>query len=155
MLSRKNGFIRNINRDGKECTVVSREIVKPDGSIGAEYIVRTGADDEHFENMMDEEKSKVLAWLRANALPPEEGKHSRPHLSYGMKKVLERRTNVFLTNNQFKEVMLCLGFYPKKVDEQNWSYDLHRKSPIFKEQSDHRTGLYIPECWMDYHRRQR
>lgn len=110
--------------------------------------IHSKGEDYHFSDLMAEEQSKALAWLRAN-ISPRKTPNLR-HTSYGMKHVLEDRTKIYMTNTQFKELMLLCGYYPVEVNELNWCYCLSNKSPIFKRQKDDKFGLLIPEYVMDY-----
>ena len=110
--------------------------------------VHSRDDDYHFADLMDEEKEKALAWIRANVFPRKTPLER--YTSYGMKHVLVRRTNIYMTNNQFKEAMLLFGFYPVRVDELNWHYCVSKRSPIFQYQPDGFSGLLLPECVMEY-----
>ena len=107
-----------------------------------------GADNAHFNEMSPVVQEKVLTWIRANIFP-----RKTPLLnssSYGMKHVLQDRTNIYMTNNQFKEAMLLCDFFPVHKEELNWHYCISKKSPIFVEQEDHKRGLFMPECVMEY-----
>ena len=42
--------------------------------------------------------------------------------SYGMKHILHDDTEVYLTNNQFKDAMLLAGYKPVDPNELNWRY---------------------------------
>jgi hypothetical protein len=138
-------FYEHLNRKGYQSWITS-----PDGS-GKDVcgvVVHSKDEDNHFCDLSETEQKKALTWIRANVIPrdtPLDG-----HTSYGMKHVLEDRTNIYMTNNQFKEAMLLCGFYPVEIDELNWRYCISRKSPIFKRQEDGRDGLLMPECVMEY-----
>ena len=42
--------------------------------------------------------------------------------SYSLKHLLERETDLYLTNNQFKDAMLLAGFEPIDPNELNWRF---------------------------------
>ncbi len=105
-------------------------------------------ESHHFDELSEAEQEKVMAWIKANVLPKETPLNG--HTSYGMKHVLQHRTNIYVTNNQFKEAMLLCDFYPVCIDELNWRYSISKASPIFQIQEDGRCGLMIPDCVMDY-----
>lgn len=44
--------------------------------------------------------------------------------SYGLKHLLEHDLGIYLTNNQFKHLLLMNGYSPLSVDEFNWKYNL-------------------------------
>ena len=51
--------------------------------------------------------------------------------SYGLKHMLERDTDIYMTNNQFKDAMLACSFLPVNERELNWHYCISRRSPAF------------------------
>ena len=118
-----------------------------DGSI-LSVKVHTCDEDHHFADLAVDEQTKVLDWIRANVFPRKTPLERST--SYGIKHTLARRTNIYVSNNQFKEAMLLCGFYPIEVDEQNWRYCISKNSPIFQTQIDGHTGLLIPNCVMEY-----
>ena len=138
-------FFEALDKPGFESWITS-----PDGS-GKEIrgvMVHSKDEDQHFRDLTVSEQEKALAWIRDNVYP-----RITPllcHTSYGMKHVLERRTNIYMTNNQFKEAMLLCDFYPVEVDILNWNYCVSQKSPIFQYQKDGRCGLLLPHCVMEY-----
>lgn len=111
-------------------------------------LVHSKDEDNHFSELSEAEQEKALAWIRANIFPRLTPLKRRT--SYGMKHTLERRTRIYMTNNQFKEAMLLCGFYPAQTDALNWWYCLSKKSPVFVRQEDGQDGLLIPECVMKY-----
>lgn len=104
-----------------------------------EFKVETGNDKSHFSDLSAEEQNLALTWLEWNIY----GAHNvlRGHTSYGMKHVLESRTNIYMTNNQFKEAMLKLWHFPHDVNTLNWEFSIKKGSPIFKLQIDKKYGL--------------
>lgn len=122
---------------GTECTVTG--ILDEEGCL--RYLAETDQDTDHFGSMDSEEQVKVLAWIRLNCML---GNHTCGCSSYGMKHILEHRTGIYMTNNQFKEAMMLLGFYPEEVNERNWSFYLSGNSPVLKTQKDGRRGLPLP-----------
>ncbi len=141
----KERFYEEVDRAGFESWVTAFR--SEDGDILA-IEVHSKGEDHHFNELSEAEQEKALAWIRANVSPRETLLNG--HTSYGMKHVLEHRTRIYMTNNQFKEAMLLCGFYPVTVDELNWHYCISQKSPIFQRQEDGRDGLLIPECVMEY-----
>lgn len=141
----KERFYEEIDRRGFESWITTKRDV--DGkAIGVE--VHSKDDSHHFKELSEAEQDKVLGWIKANVFPRQTPLYG--HTSYGMKHVLQHRTNIYVTNNQFKEAMLLCGFYPVEVDVLNWNYSISKKSPIFKLQEDCRCGLRIPACVMEY-----
>ncbi len=137
-------FLDRIDKPGFECTVHYGK----DASGRMSFTVETGKDTEHFRDLTVEEQRKALAWLSYNLIPSE--KPLSGHTSYGMKDYLESRTNIYMTNNQFKEAMLLSGFLPVEADEKNWRFYVLRSSPMFVKQTDGRYGLPMLGDPMDY-----
>ena len=48
--------------------------------------------------------------------------------SYGLKHMLENDLGIYMTNNQFKDLMLECGFEPVKETDLNWNYHIDRRS---------------------------
>lgn len=138
-------FWEEVDRPGFESHVTTVR----DGN-GDVIAVEVHSKDEsrHFNELSEDEQDKVLAWIKANVKPRQTPLKYRT--SYGMKHVLERRTNIYMTNNQFKEAMLRCGFYPVQIDALNWWYSISKASPIFRVQDDGHQGILIPECVMVY-----
>lgn len=108
-------------------------------NLEIESVADDGAvDDWHFAAMAPEERETVLNWLYWNLIPSEKTTIGN---SYGMKHVLQDRTRIYMTNNQFKEAMLQAGYYPKNPTALNWTFHLKRESPIFQHFRDGRTGI--------------
>lgn len=139
-------FFCRIDKEGAACTV--RRTRDANGETG--FLVETGNDREHFSQLSEEEQSKALKWIGFNVIPAE--KVLDGHTSYGMKHILESRTNIYMTNNQFKEAMLRCGFFPADAGELNWHFYIRKSSPIFKAQTDGRDGLPMLGEPVDYHR---
>ena len=137
-------FMNSLGKQGCICTV--NEKYSAEGK--AVYSVETKQDTAHFCNLTKEEQEMVLTWLHYNVLPAKKPLYG--HTSYGMKHTLETRTNIYLTNNQFKEAMLACGFYPVETDQLNWNFYVKKSSPIFRDQVDGRTGLPMMGGPMDY-----
>ena len=53
--------------------------------------------------------------------------------SYGLKHILQSDTGVYLTNNQFKHLMLLQGFNPVDEKELNWRFHISKRSPALKK----------------------
>ena len=130
--------------EGRICTVTRKR--SPEGT--SEYCVETGDDKSHFRDLTAEEQKKVLTWLYYNVLPAKAVLYG--HTSYGMKHLLEDRTKIYMTNNQFKEAMLLCGFFPAVMDELNWNFRIRKSSPIFQRQVDGKQGLPMMGDPMDY-----
>lgn len=103
--------------------------------------VKTPDDDRHFTDIAEEIQQIVLEWIYWNMLPSKSV--YKFSTSYGMKHVLQGRTKIYLSNNQFKEAMLMKRFWPVDPFAINWSYRLKASSPVFKDQADGHPGLPV------------
>lgn len=95
------------------------------------YTNENGWEDKDLINELTVEKQKmVLTWIR-NGIKPRKTMNLR-HSSYGLKHILQNDTEVYLTNNQFKDAMMICGFDPIDPNELNWHYCISEKSTAFK-----------------------
>lgn len=139
-------FLENVGREGYVCTVTYMK----DGSNRNRFECVTENDTEHFRDLSEEEQRIALRWLRYNIFPSPTDTPFEDWSSYGMKHVLEGRTNIYMTNNQFKEAMLLCGFFPADTDELNWHFCIKERSPIFVVQADKMPGLPMLGDPMNY-----
>ena len=140
-------FFDSLGKKGCFCTVNEKHSAQGK----TVYLVESKEDKAHFCNLTKEEQEMVLTWIRYNVLPAKKPLYG--HTSYGMKHTLDIRTNIYLTNSQFKEAMLLCGFYPVETDIDNWNFYVKKSSPIFQYQADGRTGLPMMGGPMDYRNR--
>lgn len=85
----------------------------------------------------DEKKDKCIAWVHEFMV--ERKTPNRYHTSYGLKHLLERDTGIYMTNNQFKSLMLKCGHYPVSDIELNWTYRISEK-PLTRREKERREG---------------
>lgn len=143
-----SGYYRTspyVNKKGKVCSIMEETEDKK-----MIFRVYTENDSMHLSDLSKEERRKVLTWLYYNVIPAERVLVGKT--SYGMKHILQERTNIYLSNNQFKEAMVRLGHFPYEVDTLNWRFFIRKTSPMFKEQVDGKCGLPMmgyPESWTD------
>ena len=74
-------------------------------------------------------QEEVFKWIKENILPRDTV--NPRHTSYGIKHILERDTEIYLTNNEFKDAMMMCGYMPSDENELNWTYCISEKSPAF------------------------
>lgn len=86
-------------------------------------------DDDLITSHPQEEIDVVMNWITENISPRKTPMTDRT--SYGIKHLLERDTHIYLTNNEFKDVMFMAGYPPVDSDELNWCYRISDKSPAF------------------------
>lgn len=137
-------FMNSIGKEGRICKVNHKYSAEGKDV----FSVETGEDKEHFCELTAEERDKVLTWLYYNVLPAKTPLYG--YTSYGMKHLLEDRTRIYMTNNQFKEAMLYSGFLPANPDVLNWNFYIRKSSPIFCFQADGKQGLPMMGEPMDY-----
>lgn len=103
---------------------------------------RDSWDKAHFRDLKPEDQALAKAWIKYNIIPRKTRLCN--HTSYGMKHILEDRTKIYMTNNQFKELMLDCGFNPyDPADNANWEFYISKQSPIFQRQTDGKLGLPV------------
>lgn len=73
---------------------------------------------------------KAIEWCQENFIRGEEA--CNQYTSFEFKKVLEKRQRLFLTNGQFKAVMLYAGFEPLNMEALNWTFKIDKTSPVLK-----------------------
>ena len=86
-------------------------------------------DNSLITSHPQEEIDTVMGWIAESITPrktPLDG-----HTSYGIKHLLEHDTQIYLTNNEFKDAMLQAGYKPVNPNELNWHYRISKKSKAF------------------------
>ncbi len=97
---------------------------------GRPYSVENGYVDKGLiTDQPYEVRMEVFKWIKENILPRDTVNDR--HTSYGIKHILERDTEIYLTNNEFKDAMMMCGYYPADENELNWTYCISEKSPAF------------------------
>lgn len=77
-------------------------------------------DNALFTDLTEEQQEKCRQWVLCFCVPAVA--FTDKVTSYGMKHILESCTGIYMTNNQFKDLMLQMGFYPKYKEELNWNF---------------------------------
>lgn len=85
-------------------------------------------DDGLITSHTDEEIKIVRKWIRDNIIPAK--KILQDRTSYGLKHLLEHDTDIYLTNNEFKDAMLFEGYIPQNPNALNWKYRIRLKRDI-------------------------
>lgn len=106
------------------------------------YLV-DGIDDDkhHLYELPLEIQNIILDWVFWNYFPAQ--KLYRYKGSQQLKHVLGKRTQLYISNNQFKEAMLMNGFWPRDPSEVNWVFYIQAGSPGIKNQADGYPGIPI------------
>ena len=87
-----------------------RPYTNENGSVDAALITDHSPEDQKV----------VMDWIQANFRPSR--KILRCHTSYGLKHILHHDTDLYVTNNEFKDAMLMAGYQPLDPRELNWRY---------------------------------
>ena len=97
---------------------------------GRPYSNKNGyIDDSLITSHPQEEIDTVMNWIAENISARKTPLYG--HTSYGIKHLLERDTQIYLTNNEFKDAKLQAGYKPVDPDELNWCYCISKKSKAF------------------------
>lgn len=105
---------------------------------GRPYTNENGSvDDELLSDIPEDHQEVVLLWIRDNIIPIKSGNFR--HSSYGIKHILHHDTNIYLTNNQFKDAMMQCGHNPVDPDKLNWNFRISEMSPAFTPIKKRRT----------------
>lgn len=100
---------------------------------GRPYTNENGHEDAGLiTDHPQEEQNIVMNWIRENIFPRKTVNFERT--SYGVKHLLQWDTNIYLTNNEFKDAMMICGFEPVNPNKLNWMYRISEKSPAFKKE---------------------
>ena len=85
----------------------------------------TGGDYGLFTDLPVNEQKLCCEWVNKYCIPS--ATYHRYRTSYGMQHSLENCTGIYMTNNQFKDLMLIKGFEPKNPRCLNWSFKVRNK----------------------------
>lgn len=85
-------------------------------------------DTSLITDRSEETQETVFKWISENLIP---GKSKYGGSSYNLKHILQTDTNIYLTDNEFKDAMLLSGYQPIDSHEFSWHYRLSAKSPAF------------------------
>lgn len=92
-------------------------------------------DNELLTNLPYEDQIKCIQWVYRNLVPGLE--IDKSHNSYGLKHGLEHDIKIYLTNNQFKDLMIRCGYKYLDANELNWHFNIDvRESRLFNRRVD-------------------
>lgn len=140
MLATKEEFIEYISRMknvadnyGKSLFFCVASCITPDDDCASVGMLPTdGAlDDALFTDLSAEDQKAALAWFNEHIAPIKSPNYR--HSSYGLKHMLEKETSVYMTNNQFKHMMLMNGYKPKDHNDLNWHFCISEKKLVGKK----------------------
>lgn len=75
---------------------------------------------ERFHSIPLQAQAECIKWCKTY-LKPTKCANNR-HTSYGLKHMLQRDTGIYITNDQFKDLMLTLGYKPVDSSQFNWTF---------------------------------
>ena len=87
-----------------------------------------------YASLSKEELLKAVNWCKNNFISG--ANQLKDYTSYGLKHVLEEDINLYLSNGQFKAVMLLAGFKTTNVENLNWTFNILKSSPAFKKEEE-------------------
>lgn len=103
------------------------------------FLTETGRDRAHFHELPRPAQELVLRWLRWNLV--EVPDINRRHNSGEINHILYERTGQKLTENEFREAMMHIGFFPERTEKREWYFFVDEHSPAFAIQRDGKRGL--------------
>ena len=83
-------------------------------------IEENGKSWSGFSTLSPEKQKLAKRWVEKVCKPAVA--LNKNHTSYGLKHILEGCIGVYMTNNQFKDMMLICGFKPKYEQDLNWNF---------------------------------
>ena len=89
--------------------------------ITADKHAWTEGDEALFSEVNPEDQKLARLWVNWNLYPM---KSWSRRTSYGLKHMLQRDTHIYLTNNQFKDLMLSCGYRVKNPKDINWCFNV-------------------------------
>ena len=92
---------------------------------GHSYEIVNGEPMSDFSALDPDEQETAKRWIKKVCKPAVA--LNKYHTSYGLKHILEGCTGVYMTNNQFKDLMLICGFKPKYEHELNWIFYIQER----------------------------
>ena len=87
-----------------------------------------GNEPEDYLTLTEEEKAICALWICERLEPPKRKPRACNRLnSYGLKHYLERETDLYVTNGQFKGAMSAAGYEAFDTEDINWTYEVQIK----------------------------
>ena len=81
-----------------------------------------GNAPEHYEELTTEERERMTLWIHERLYPDDRVRAFNRLNSYGLKHLMERETDLYVTNGQFKGGMAAAGYEAFETDDINWEY---------------------------------
>lgn len=104
----------------------------------------TENDEALFDEVNENDRQIAMYWVKWNMWPR---KTFNPYRSsYGLKHILEEDTGIYLTNNQFKDLMLQCGYHALNPNALNWCFNVSlSKGTKLRENGEYPKYLYRTE----------
>ena len=100
----------------------------------------TEKDEALFSDVRPEDRELALLWVKWNLWPR---KTCSKVSSYRLKHLLERDTHIYLTNNQFKDLMLLCGYRVHNPLTLNWCFYAEVSKGAIHRNSDGSYPQYL------------
>lgn len=97
--------------------------------FGSPDSAQRGEDAALMSDLPKDKQKHVEDWILYNIEPIKTP--NRKHSSYHIKHILERDIGIYLTNNQFKDAMMNMGYSPVNVSDLNWYFCISERSHAF------------------------
>ncbi len=119
----RDGIKYNINKMKEDCL-----IRRVGNSVSGQYVIVNDLDRPAYFHVLDADiKVKIVRWCQTQFVATKT--FNKAYTSYGLKHILERQDNTYLTNGQFKAAMLLAGFLCEDINELNWHFNISKRSP--------------------------
>lgn len=97
-------------------------------------------DDGLITDLPENVQRAVYEWIETYLEP--RARTDYTHTSYGLKHILQHKTGIYLTNNEFKDAMMQCGYMPSNPNEVNWNFQCH----IDKKSANKMLEQMEPDC---------
>ncbi len=81
-----------------------------------------GNQPEDYQNLSEANRRFLDLWIKRRLAPIRTLTRRRMMSSYDLKEIMDRETNVYVTNGQFKGAMQHAGYKAHNTSEVNWRY---------------------------------
>jgi len=98
---------------------------------GIPYCRDKNQDNALFTDLSKEEQVICTNWVQEKIVPRKTTNWN--HTSFSIKRCLRDDTEIYITNNQFKHLMLLCGYKPDNVQDLCWCFNISEKSPCFSQ----------------------
>lgn len=78
-----------------------------------------------FSELSGDNQKKAHDWVEKYCIRMKT--YNRQRTSYGLKHILDKAVKVYMSNNQFKDLMLLHGFKPENKFDLNWCFQIQER----------------------------